>query len=162
AVRSMLDRSTAEQGRPKSSDRVSDVWNFAVRDGGSSNLRPPSMLEQARHRKVSIADLARGSKPAADPEGTLQPTLVIGLGRFGVRMGEGVRDALATQFGEAAHALPIQVMHVDVDPTTARLTNRADGNAFAKSPLAVCRLRKGAEYRAEWDQSKHISSWLDQ
>jgi serine/threonine protein kinase len=122
----------------------------------------PSRRIPRKTRRVGTSDLAKSPRPEPHPEGTLQPTLVIGLGSFGVRMGECVRSALKVQFGEAAEKLPVQVLHIDVDPNVLRQTGGAERFVAEDSPVVLCRLRKGAEYRLDWDSSKHISSWLDQ
>jgi serine/threonine protein kinase len=124
--------------------------------------RDPSRRPQRRRRQISAADLVDAPRAEAFPDGTLQPTLIIGLGGFGIRMGEQARAAFEHQFGEACDRLPIAVLNVDVDPTALRTARIRDRGGFGESPLLVTRLRKGAEYRMNWETSKHISSWLDQ
>lgn len=115
-----------------------------------------------RIRRFSIAELRSQPRPDVHPEGRLQPTLVVGLGGFGVRMSERVRKVLSMSYGEAARRLPVHLLNIDVDLESLKWAARKDGVDRYESPAFICRLRKAAEYKQVWEQSKHLSSWMDQ
>ena len=144
------ERDQFEQIRPKSVSLTKDELEAALR------------ASRRRSKRANAGDLAKAPRAETSPDGTLQPTLVISLGGFGVRMGEQVRTSLHEHFGEAAAKLPVHVLHIDVDPDAVRRTERHDPGSPHEPPFVICRLRKAAEYRVGWDNSKHLSSWLEQ
>jgi serine/threonine protein kinase len=110
-------------------------------------------------RKSSVLDRA-GLK--ASTQGTLRPTLVIGVGQTGVETLDRLRGKLKQRYGEEANWPAIGLLGLDVESTASR---RVDGgNPVGRETLERtlwCKFRKPNQYFQEWDDLKHLSSWLD-
>jgi serine/threonine protein kinase len=93
-------------------------------------------------------------------QGTLRPTLVIGLGEIGWSTLERVRAKLSRRYGEMAAWPVMRLLGIDVESASARLDAPGMSRELMDQ-LLLCKFRKPNQYFQSWDDLKHVSSWLD-
>lgn len=96
------------------------------------------------------------------PDGTVCPTLVIGLGKTGIRCVERVHDKLSARFGDSASWPPMRLVTFDSDPNVLRELEQTERVSRRSVDYFVpCKVRKPTQYFQKWEGLKHLSSWLD-
>jgi hypothetical protein len=93
-------------------------------------------------------------------QGTLRPTLVIGMGETGWKTLEKVRSKLIRRYGEVSVWPVMRLLGIDVESASARL-DTAGMSRELMDQLLLCKFRKPNQYFQGWDDLKHLSSWLD-
>ena len=104
--------------------------------------------------------LGRGPLEASE-DGTLCPTLVIGVGATGIACVGKLHDALAARYGKRTSWPAVRLLTIDCDEDSATLlTDRAPEQSQSPEPV-LCKLQKSSHYLSRWNQLKHLSDWLD-
>ena len=96
----------------------------------------------------------------ASSEGTLRPTLIIGLGELGLDTLERMRDKLTTRFGSPAACSVVRLLGIDLESALSRPKTAAMPRETFEQ-LLLCRYRKPNQYFQAWEELKHLSTWLD-
>lgn len=134
---------------PSAEATISTQLNATPRDSSNeckTAVRPRQILDRASMKTSG--------------EGTLRPTLVIGLGELGLDTLERIRQKLTTQFGDSGSHPLIRLLGIDLESALSRPKSGAMPRETFEQ-LVLCRYRKPNQYFQSWNDQKHLSSWLD-
>lgn len=95
-------------------------------------------------------------------QGTLRPTLVVGIGQTGVETIDRLQMKLSLRYGDRGNWPAVRLLGIDVDAGAQRYN--AGKSALSREILEstiYCKFKKPNQYFQEWEDLKHLSDWLD-
>lgn len=95
-------------------------------------------------------------------DGVLLPSLILGLGGFGLQILQQVRGLLVRQFGTLDAIPHVRLLHIDTDPE-ARQTDRppAAEENLAPNEVFLARLNRPSHYLKSQDSRARLDTWMD-
>ncbi|MGL5096721.1 MAG: tubulin-like doman-containing protein, partial [Planctomycetia bacterium] len=127
----------------KVSDRASPVASTLY-----TRIRPVGLVE-----RINIETSADGS---------VCPTLVVGLGGAGVKFAEKLRQKRAARYTIGDVSPPVRMLGLDTDEQSLAASEGGERlSPEAYEQFVSCRLNRPVHYLRKWDECKHLSSWLD-
>lgn len=95
-------------------------------------------------------------------DGTLRPTLVIGVGRTGARALERLERKFKSRYGDRDNWPPIRFLLLDSDANVLKELEKTEPvRKESHDRFLACKVRKPTQYFQKWEELKHLSSWLD-
>jgi serine/threonine protein kinase len=120
---------------------------------------PPIKEEKAANE--SQADDARPVLPVQE-DGVLLPALVIGLGRLGLEVLQGLRQNLHEQFESPAAVPHIRMLYLDTDPeAVTRAAEAQQDRALSNSEVYFVKLNRPSHYLRAHAGRTRIDSWFN-
>jgi len=96
---------------------------------------------------LSIAPLKSLGPLQSEEENTLRPTVVIGVGGFGVGVLQSLRRQLHDRFGAAEASLALKLLAIDTDQKALLNVTRGGADSLAHEETLAAPLRRPQDYR---------------
>lgn len=105
------------------------------------------------------------SGPPIEPDGSLAPSLIIGLGGFGIKVLAQIAEDIRDRFG-SLEALPlIRLLGIDTNPEILKEYQAAsseDQRGFSANNIMVLGLQRPSYYFKPVDGKPNVADWLSQ
>jgi serine/threonine protein kinase len=150
-----------------------DDWKLepdaiAIGESSSVILDPPSPSSSEGARWIRVHDnvppaqvtvVASGVRSDfVDSEGVLFPALVLGVGRVGLHVLQGLRQDLQERFGTTEILPHIRLQYLDTDPETIR---RGTDAGLSLEQILFARLSRPSHYLRPHNGRPRIDSWFN-
>lgn len=137
------ERSPAGLGQP----------HYAERSRGNE-------FEELRHLRETPADRSWSETPTMLRASTQRPTLIVGIGKTGIRALVKTLRKISTRFRDET-TFPLRYLAIDADGQVLDEIERVERlPPELYECMLFCKLRKANQYLNQWERLGHLSSWL--